>query len=294
MGGHSGLCPNSGAHCQQWHGAPLGGQHSEREAVYRVSRFFAERCSKKALEDFGRPGPGCFAGPRAVRLWFDIPSEFRPDGPLPSGLDKVQWQTRRAVSWLELTEPTLSHLLLQIGRVVVRGVGYRHLIGATWYGTILLLDNPEEPLPISEMIPILSSRHVRIWWGFSPPNEPMDLLFRCHRDPGESGTPPPHGQPYGNRNNRGPPEEEEVEEEQEEEEQEEQEEEEGGQGGGEDDDDDDDAVRWPGGEDDDDDDDSVRRPGNKKKTRPPSQVDSKTRILRSGRRILAAVIGNAD
>ncbi|RPA95812.1 hypothetical protein L873DRAFT_1812359, partial [Choiromyces venosus 120613-1] len=244
MGGHSGLRPNSGAHCQQWHGAPLGGQHSEREAVYRV-------CSKKALEDFGRPGPGCFAGPRTVRLWFDIPSEFCPDGPLPSGLDKVQWQTGGAVSWLELTEPTLAHLLLQIGRVVVRGVGYRHLIGATRYGTILLLDNPEEPLPISEMIPILSSRHVRIWWGLSLPNELMDLLFRCHRDPGESGTPPPHGQPYGNRNNRGPPPEEE--------------------GGGEDDDDDDDAVRWPGGEDDDDDDDSVRRPGNKKKTRPPSQ-----------------------
>ncbi|RPA90627.1 hypothetical protein L873DRAFT_1820715 [Choiromyces venosus 120613-1] len=290
MGGHSGLRPNSGAHCQQWHGAPLGGQHSEREAVYRVSRFFAERCSKKALEDFGRPGPGCcsrppppaaaataaagndrFAGPRAVRLWFDIPSEFRPDGPLPSGLDKVQWQTRGVVSWLELTEPTLSHLLLQIGRVVVRGVGYRHLIGAMRYGTILLLDNPEKSLPISEMIPILSSRHVRIWWGLSLPNEPMDLLFRCHRDPGESGIPPPHGQPYGNRNNRGPPEEEEVEEEQEEEEEEEEEDAEGGAGRGEDDDDDDNAVRWPGGEDDDDDDDSVRRPGNKKKTHPPSQ-----------------------
>ncbi|PWW78847.1 hypothetical protein C7212DRAFT_340392 [Tuber magnatum] len=214
------------------------------------------------------------------------------------------------------------HALSAFGRVVAHVVGYRHLIGTKRYGTILLLDNLEEPLPISEMIPILSSRHVRIWWGLSPPNEPMDFLFRCHRDPGDPGTPPPHGQPYGNRNNRGTPDKEEVEEQQE---QEARWGEMGGRRrkmmrkrrgpGGEDNDEEDkdgDAVRRPVGEDDDDDDDFVRWPGrfvpatkqntqrNKQKTRPPSQVkqaslypaDSNSHILSPSGRILAAVIGD--
>ena len=145
-------------------------------------------------------------GPRSVRLWLDVPSEVRPGEPLPPGLDKVQWQTRGAVNWLELTEPTLEHLHGAIDRVVRRGIGYRHLVGATRYGTLLLLDDPEEPLPLSEMVELRTSRQVRIWWALSPPHEPMDLLFRCHREADdEEGTPAPAGQSYRPRTNRNDP-----------------------------------------------------------------------------------------
>ena len=47
----------------------------------------------------------------------------------------------------------LSPLLITfIDRHLIRGVGYSHLVGATRYGSLLLLDPPEDPLPLSEMI----------------------------------------------------------------------------------------------------------------------------------------------
>src|SRR5207302_10583349 len=98
--------------------------------------------------------PAGLAGPRSVRHWLDMPSMNHPGEPLVGGLDNVQWKTYGSVFWLELTEPTLRQLLVQIERIVARGVGYRHLVGATRYGRLLLLDELEEPLPLSEMIVI--------------------------------------------------------------------------------------------------------------------------------------------
>ena len=97
-------------------------------------------------------------------------------------MDNVQWKTFRSMFRLELTELTLPHLLAQIDRIVACGVGYRHPVGATRYGTLLLLDEPEEPLPLSEMIVITNSRHGRIWWGLSPLNEEIDSLCGAQRD----------------------------------------------------------------------------------------------------------------
>jgi len=42
------------------------------------------------------------------------------------------------------------------------------LIGVMRQGTRLLQDNPEEPLPLAEMIRITYSRLVRIWWSLNP------------------------------------------------------------------------------------------------------------------------------
>lgn len=150
-------------------------------------------------------GPAGTAGPRFVRVWVDEPSVVRPGSPLPVGLDKIQWQTYEHVYWMELTEPTHENLLANLNRVLSRGFGYRLLVGATGRGTRLLLDDPEEPLPLSEMITLRNNRHVRIWWSMNPPNEPMDLLFCAHRTDGEAGTPPPGNLVFGPRNNRGSP-----------------------------------------------------------------------------------------
>ena len=78
--------------------------------------------------------------------------------------------------WLEVTEPTLDNLHAAIDRYLIRGVGYRHLAGATRYGSLLLLDSPEDPLPLSEMIVLYDNKQVRIWWGQCPATQSMDLL----------------------------------------------------------------------------------------------------------------------
>ena len=123
--------------------------------------------------------------------------------------------------WLELTAPAMEHVLRAIDRVVARGIGYRHLVSATRYGTLLLLDDPEEPLPVSEMVVLRTSRHVRIWWSLSAPHEAIDLLFRCHRDEDdEVGTPAPAGQSYQSQTKEDHQEESAVQEEEEEEEEE--------------------------------------------------------------------------
>ena len=76
-----------------------------------------------------------------------------------------------------MTEPTRVNLLKQIDTVLPCGVGYRQLIAAIRYNTVLLLDDPEGPLPILEMINITANRHVRIWWGQSLLAKLLDLLF---------------------------------------------------------------------------------------------------------------------
>jgi len=55
----------------------------------------------------------------------------------------------------------------------------------------MLVDDTEEPLPVSEMISIKNCRHVRMLWSMNSPSEPMDLLFYGHRTHGEDGTTPP-------------------------------------------------------------------------------------------------------
>jgi len=67
----------------------------------------------------------------------------------------------------------------------------------------MLLDQPEEPLPVAEIILIGNSRHVRMLWSMDSPSEAIDLLFCGHRTCGEDGTPPLGAMNFGPRDNRG-------------------------------------------------------------------------------------------
>jgi len=69
----------------------------------------------------------------------------RPSSPLPVGMDKIQWQSRGHVYWIELTEPTFPNLLAGIDKTMASGVGFCMRIGTTRQGTRLLQDDPEEP-----------------------------------------------------------------------------------------------------------------------------------------------------
>ncbi|RPA88803.1 hypothetical protein L873DRAFT_1823997, partial [Choiromyces venosus 120613-1] len=106
----------------------------------------------------GAVGNDRVAGPRSVHVSLDEPSKVHPEDPLPAGLHNIQWQTHEHVYWIELTEPTLTNLVANIDQVLAQGFGYRLLVGATGWGARLLSDDPEEPLPVSEMIAIRNGR----------------------------------------------------------------------------------------------------------------------------------------
>jgi len=104
---------------------------------------------------------------------------------------------------MEITEFTMRNLFVSIDRVLARGYGYCLLFGATRHSTRMLLDNPEEPLPVPKMTSITNSRHVHMWWSMNSPSKPMDLLFCGHRTRGEDRTPAPRALNFGRRDNQG-------------------------------------------------------------------------------------------
>jgi len=104
---------------------------------------------------------------------------------------------------MEMTKPTMWNLFVCIDRLLVEGYGYCLLVGEIRQGTRMLLDDPEEPLLVAEMISIGNSRHVRMWWSMNSPSELIDLLFCGHRTLGADGTPPPGTLKFGSCENRG-------------------------------------------------------------------------------------------
>jgi len=149
--------------------------------------------------------PAGLAGPRSVHLWIEEPSSSRPGALKPPGLDKVPWQTGEQVYWLEMAESTFDKVLEEIDRVLEHGYGYRVLVRATREGTQMLRNDPDEPLRVGEMVPLLSDRDVRLWWSTNTLNEPMDLLFYSQRQTAdEDDTPSPVSLSFSRRNNRGP------------------------------------------------------------------------------------------
>jgi len=149
--------------------------------------------------EYANMAPAALAGPRYVRLWIDEASVIRQGDPLPAGLDKIVWQAGGHVDWFEMTEPTLQNVRDGIDSVLETGHGYCALVGAMKQGTGLLHEDPEQPLPLAEMFPILTDVHVRTWWAMNTQSEPIDMLFNCHCTKEGDGTPAPVGapQPFG-------------------------------------------------------------------------------------------------
>jgi len=111
--------------------------------------------------EYANMAPAALAGLRYVCLWIDEASVIRQAGPLPAGLDKIVWQAGGHGNWFKMTEPTLQNVRDGIDCVLKRGHGYHALVGATKQGTGLLHEDPEQPLPLAEMIPISTDVHVR-------------------------------------------------------------------------------------------------------------------------------------
>jgi len=104
-----------------------------------------------------------------------------------------------------MAEPSFDNVLEEIDRVLECGYGYRVLVGATREGTRMLQNDADEPLPLGEMVPLLSDQDVGIRWSTNTLNEPMDLLFYGHRQTAdEDETPSPVSLSFSCRNNSGP------------------------------------------------------------------------------------------
>jgi len=130
---------------------------------------------------YANMSPAGWAGQRSARLWIEELSSLCPGSPNPLGLDKVPWQTWEHVYWLEMAEPTFDIVLEEMDRVRECRYGYRVLVGATREGTQILGYEPDEPLPLREMVPLPSDRDVRIWRSTNMLNEIMNLLLYGYR-----------------------------------------------------------------------------------------------------------------
>ena len=144
------------------------------------------------------------AGPRYILLWMDVASEIRQADPLSTGHDNIVSQAGGHVSWLEMTEPTLQTVRDDIDCVLEPGHRYRAIIGATKHGTGLLHGDPEQPLPLAEMIPISTDAHVRTWGAMNTQRKTKDLRFYGHGTQGEDGTPAAAGFDLACHHNRDP------------------------------------------------------------------------------------------
>ena len=110
-------------------------------------------------------GSVALAASRCVCLWVEEPSLTHPDGYNPRGLDKILWQGKVQVYWLQRNEPTYNNILSKIDRVLECGYRYRLLIGATREGIRLLRSASDEWLLLAEMVPIQRDWDVNIWWS---------------------------------------------------------------------------------------------------------------------------------
>jgi len=78
------------------------------------------------------------------------------------------------------------------------------LVGATREDRPLLQNDPDEPLPLGEMVPRVSDRNVCIWWSTNTLHIPINLFFYGHRQRAdEDETPSPVRFSLSCQNNRG-------------------------------------------------------------------------------------------
>ena len=91
-----------------------------------------------------------------------------------------------------------------IDSVLEPGHGYPARVGVTKQGTSLLHDDPEQPLPLGEMILMSTDSHVRTWYTINSQSEPMDMFFYGHRTQRDDGTAVLIGFDFASRHNRDP------------------------------------------------------------------------------------------
>ena len=105
----------------------------------------------------------------------------------------------RGIAWGVLTTPSIMDLLRVVrGQDVEEEIGCpRYLIGATGEGAAMLCQNPEDPLPLRQLIFLNRNADIRAWFLDNKGHDPLDLMFlESRREDGEDldETPePPNG-----------------------------------------------------------------------------------------------------
>ena len=94
----------------------------------------------------------------------------------------------RAIAWGVLTTPSIMDLLRVVrGQDVEEEIRFpRYLIGATGEGASMLRQNPEDPLPLHQLIFLNRNDNIRAWFLSNQGHDPLDLMvLESHREGGE-------------------------------------------------------------------------------------------------------------
>ena len=105
----------------------------------------------------------------------------------------------RGIAWGVLTAPSIADLLRLVrAQDVEEEIKCpRYLIGATGEGATRLRQDPEEPLPLRQLIFLNRDDDIRAWFLVNNGHDPLDLMVleslpEDGEDPGETPA-PPHG-----------------------------------------------------------------------------------------------------
>jgi len=105
----------------------------------------------------------------------------------------------RGIAWGVLTSPSILDLLRVVrGQEVEEEIQCpRYLIGATGEGAAMLRQEPDDPLPLRQLIFLNRNNDIRAWFLANKGHDPMDLMvLKSRREDGEDldETPePPNG-----------------------------------------------------------------------------------------------------
>ena len=116
--------------------------------------------------------------PGAVRIHI-VPRSGAPAAPHPFlGHPWCERDSDHGIAWGVLATPSITHLL-QVGREqdVEDEIRYpRYLIGATGEGAARLRQDPEDPLPLHQLIFLNRDDDIHVWFLTNSGQDPLDLM----------------------------------------------------------------------------------------------------------------------
>jgi len=154
-----------------------------------------------ALADWESP-----FSPRAVRIHI-VRRSGAPAAPHPFlGHPWCERDSDRGIAWGVLATPSITHLLRVVREQDVEDeIRYpRYLIGATGEGAARLRQDPEDPLPLRQLIFLNRDDDIRVWFLTNSGQDPLDLMVIESRpedgeDLDETPEPPNARYPFSDR-----------------------------------------------------------------------------------------------
>jgi len=121
--------------------------------------------------------------PRAVRIHI-VRRSGAPAAPHPFlGHPWCERDSDLGIAWGVLATPSITHLLRVVREQDVEDEIRcpRYLIGATGEGAARLRQDPEDPLPLGQLIFLIRDDDIRVWFLTNSGQDPRDLMVIASR-----------------------------------------------------------------------------------------------------------------